>query len=154
MNRIIKTTFVLGMAAFMVTGCDAIQYKQVEYDEWHEKVSNLPEAPTPEKIVVKGKTNDKVIDIVLKEASDYDSLDSEQTGVIIVMALMSGEAMAHIEERANAKYYVGQLGKEGYKLEDEDDNGEHVATWDKYGNLISYKDVDLSFTAKYTYKKD
>ena len=37
MNKIIKTTFVLGMAAFMVTGCDAIQYKQVEYDEWHER---------------------------------------------------------------------------------------------------------------------
>jgi len=155
MNKIIKTTFILGMATLMVTGCDFIQYKQVEYDEWHEKVSNLPESPTPSKLVIKGKADDKVIDIVLKDGSDYDDLTSDETGVIIVMALMSGsEAMSKIEERANAKYYVGQLFKEGYKLEDEDDDGKHVATWDKYGNLTSYKDDDVNFTAKYTYEKE
>ena len=70
------------------------------------------------------------------------------------MGLMSGSMLKEIEEKANSKYYVGQLFKEGYKLEDEDDSGKHVVTWDKYGNMTSYKDDDVNFTAKFTYKKD
>lgn len=154
MNKIIKTTFVLGMAALMVTGCDFIQYKQVEYDEWHEKVSNLPESPEVTKIVVSGKADKKVIDIVIKEGKSPDDLTDEEKGVIIVMGLMSGSMLKEIEEKANSKYYVGQLFKEGYKLEDEDDDGKHVVTWDKYGNMTSYKDDDVNFTTKFTYKKD
>ena len=153
MNKIIRTTFVLGMAALMVTGCDFIQYKQVEYDEWHEKVSNLPESPEASKIVVKGKADGKVIDIVIKSDEDPDDLTSEEIGVLLVMGLMSGKALAEIKEEANAKYYVGQLGKEGFKLEDEDDSGKHTVTWDKYGNMTSYDDKSLNFTAKFTYEK-
>jgi len=154
MNKIIKTTFVLGMAVLMVTGCDFIQYKQVDYDEWHEKVSNLPESPTPTKVLVKGKADGKVIDIVIKEGNDYSDLSEEEVAVVLVIGLMSGGALANIEEKANAKYYVGQLFKEGFKLEDEDDDGKHVVTWDKYGNMTSYDAEDINFTAKYTFEEE
>ena len=152
MNKIIKTAFVLGMTALMVTGCDAIQYKEVEYEEWHEKVSNLPESPYPSKLVIKGKSNDEVFNIVLKESSDWQNLNGVENGVIIFMTFMSGsEHMSNIKENANAKYYVSQSGQESYKLEDENDDGKYVATWDKYGNPTSYKDDVLNFTAKYTF---
>ena len=151
MNKIIRTAFVLGMATFMVTGCDILQYKQVDYDEWHEKVSNLPESPTPTKLVVSGKADGKVIDIVYKDGAVTEELTDEETGVLIVMGLLSGEMLSKIEEKASAKYYVGQLFKEGYKLVDVADDGEHVVTWDKYGNMLSYKDKSADFTAKYTY---
>ena len=154
MNKIIKTTFVLGMAAFMVTGCDIIQYKQVEYDEWHEKVSNLPECPEVTKIVVKGKTDGKVIDIVIKDGEPTEALTEEESGVVIVMALASGNMLKEIKESANTKYYVGQLFKEGFKMVDEDDKGTHTLTWDKYGNLLTYKDKDLDISAKYTFKEE
>ena len=104
-----------------------------------------------EKLVVKGKADGKVIDIVYKDGELTEELTDEETGVLIIMALLSGEMLAKIEESANAKYYVGQLFKEGYKLTDVNDDGEHTVTWDKYGNMLSYKDKSADFTAKYTY---
>ena len=154
MNKIIKTTFALGMATLMVTGCDFVQYKQVDYDEWHEKVSNLPECPEVTKFKVKGKADGKVIDIVVKDEEDMSDLTAEEVGVVLIMGLMSGNALAEIKESANGKYYVGQLGKEGYKLEDVDDKGKHVVTWDKYGNMTSYEDAGLNFTAEFTYSNN
>ena len=154
MNKIIKTTFVLGMAAFMVTGCEFIEYKQVEYDEWHEKVANLPDSPTATKIVISGKADGKVIDIVYKDGALTEELTEEETGVVLIIGLASGSALKEIKESANAKYYVGQLWKSGYKLYDEDDSGEHTITWDKYGNMLSYKDKSANFTAKYTYEEE
>ena len=154
MNRILRTTIALGMAAFMVTGCDILQYKQVEYDEWHEKVSNLPESPEVEKLVISGKVEKKVIDIVYKDGALTEELTEEEEGVIFIMALASGNTLKNITEGANAKYYVGQLWKEGYKLYDVDESGEHTMYWDKYGNVTAYKGEDANFTAKYTFKKE
>ena len=154
MKRIIKTTFVLAMATFMVTGCDFILYKEVDYDEWHEKVSDLPESPEATKVTVKGKADGKMIDIVIKDGEPTEELTSEESGVILVIALTSGSMMKEIKESANTKYYVGQLFKDGFKMVDEDDKGTHTLTWDKYGNLLTYKDKDLDITAKYTFKKE
>ena len=154
MNKILKTAFILGMTAFMVTGCDFIEYKQVEYEEFHEKVSNLPESPTTEKLVISGKVDKKVIDIVYKEGAVTEELTEEEEAVVFIMALASGNMLKNITEGANAKYYVGQFWKEGYKLYDVDESGDHTMYWDKYGNVTGYKDKDTNFTAKYTYKKD
>jgi len=152
MNKIFRTTLVLSMATLMVTSCDFIQYKQVEYDEWHEAVSNLPDSPKASKIKVKGKAEDKVIDIVLKDGTDEDDFSSEEIGVIILLAFMSGTGLASIDESANGKYYIGQFGLEGYKYEDVDDSGKHIVKWDKYGNVTSYEDKSVTFTAAYTYE--
>ena len=154
MNKIIKTSFVLLATTFMVTGCDFIQYKEVEYEEWHEKVSDLPKSPEVTKLTVKGKADGKVIDIVIKDGEPTETLTEEESGVIIVMALVSGSMLKEIKESANTKYYIGQIFKDGFKMVDEDDKGTHTLTWDKYGDLLTYKDKDLDISAKYTFKKE
>ena len=154
MNKIIKTTFILAVSAFMVTSCDFIEYKEVEYDEFHAKVSNLPENPAIEKLVISGKADKKVIDIVYKDGAVTEEMTEEEEGIVLIMALASGNTLKNIVEGANAKYYVGQFWKEGYKLYDVDESGEHTMYWDKYGNVTGYKDDDVNFTAKYTYKKE